>query len=386
MLDAVVILKDQHYAKTLATVRFDRDGKTIPNLPNIIAVDSWDAGFNLCWKQGLERVLFVRSGTVFYDFGNFLSVLSQHENQGLIGHLLYWPDRGYPMLHDQCFYLNLSLFKKKDLSLQGNWPLLDISPDNVHDDYTPTWIKPALGTQTAQGGFGSGLIAGLLSKKGKAVNWDALARGQKIYFYPDQPDIVNKWMQSQTFFTERITEHLWVTNNETLYPVSGNQFVGPAAGACWFLNLCRPEIEQATLVDISYRQLDFTRWLIDTWNGKDYGQFVLMYLFRNKVMSFTLDREDADAIELIKQKKFTNYVDAWLGIQLERFGIDDLELAWAKARRKPIRLINEDLVPWVIKNHPVEGLWCSNVSMFKYTLMCNSWEDIEEFNRLTVDG
>ena len=40
MLDAVVILKDQHYAKTLATVRFDRDGKTIPNLPNIIKLES----------------------------------------------------------------------------------------------------------------------------------------------------------------------------------------------------------------------------------------------------------------------------------------------------------------------------------------------------------
>jgi hypothetical protein len=103
-------------------------------------------------------------------------------------------------------------------------------------------------------------------------------------------------------------------------------------------------------------------------------------------MSFTLDRDDIDAIDLIRQKKFPDYVNQWLEGQLEKFGITNLPQAWAEARRKPVRMINEDLVPWVIKNHPVEGLWCSNVAMFKYTLLNNSWEDIETFNRLTSNG
>jgi hypothetical protein len=385
-LDAIVILQDTNYAKTLATIKFDQHGQTIPNLPTVITVPEWRAGFEHCWTQGLERVLFVRSGTVFTEFQSFLNILSQHENQGLIGHLLYWPDRGYPILHDQCFYLDLSLFKKRDLAESGTWPLLDVSTEHVHDDYTPTWISHTCGTAPAQGGFGSGLIANVLSKKGKVVNWSTAARAYKIYLYPDQVDAYNKWTMSQAGFTERISNHLWVTNNETLYPVTGKQFVGPAAGACWWLNLCRPEIESAHLIDISYRQLDFARWMIDTWNGKDFGQFAMMYMFRNKVMSFTLDRDDVDAISLLRERKFAPYVNDWVDQQLQRFGIDDLESAWAQARRKPIKLSNEDLVQWVIKNHPVEGLWCSNVSMFKYTLLTNTWEDIELFNRITSDG
>ena len=384
MLDAVVVLKDQHYAKTLATIKFDRYGKSNLSIPPLVTVNTWVEGFGQCWTQGYQRVLFVRSGTVFEDFVEFCQLLDAHENQGLIGHILHWPNKDmYPMIHDQCFYADLQLFTAKDLKESGNWPLADISADNVHDDYTPLWVAHTCGHASATGNFGSGLIASMLDKKLKVVNWTSTARAFKAFLYPGQELDLIKFRQRQTPYEERITNHMWITNNEELYPVLGTQFVGPASGAAWWLNLCRPETQSATLIDISYRQLDFARWMVDTWNGSNWGEFVVMYMFRNRVMHFTLDRNDVDAIQLLREKKLAQYINQWVEQQLPRFGITDLEQAWKQARIKKIQMLNLDLISWVLEHGPTDGLWASNVSNFKYALLNHSWEDIEKFNKVT---
>ena len=99
MLNAVVILRNKHYARTLATIRFNYDGKS-NHLPQIVYVDSWKEGFEFCWKEGLAKVLFVESGTVFNDFENFCSSL----------------DVKKPFIGNQrLFFVNTDLYTSKDI-------------------------------------------------------------------------------------------------------------------------------------------------------------------------------------------------------------------------------------------------------------------------------
>ena len=375
MLDAIVILKDKYFAQTLATVMFDRDGKSLRRYAVVVCED-WQSGWETCIKNQHRHVLFVRSGTVFEDLESFDRSI---DGAVLRAHIIWRDQDVYPLLHDQCWYADLSYFQDYKWNDTGRYHWVSRSTDNVHDDYTPTHLLPATGTIAVDPEFGRALISHCSSKGHEILNWSGSSRAIKTYFYTSQEHF--EWQLKQTPFFERMTEHLWITNNEQLEPVNADKFIGPASGACWFLNLCRPEVKSATLVDISRRQLEFARWLLDTWDGKDFGRFVTTFLFRLKIMSFTLDSDDVDARALLIKGKLAEHVNQWLTDQLPRFGIEDLESAWLESRRKPVSLLEQDIIPWVLERDDIAGLWTSNVEEFKYSLMTNDWETIERFNQ-----
>lgn len=344
---------------------------------DVIVANDWRSAWDRCHQRGHQSVLFVDSGTVFDDLAAFISTL---EPCALRAHIIWRPQDPYPHMDEQCWYANLNYFENYNWQAQGNLYGARRSEGNVHDDYTPWYLSPGKELTDAPVGFGSLLISQVLSQGLDVLNFSVQSRNLKSYFYT--PVEHNMWLLKQQPFLERMTEHLWITNNEDLVPVTGDSFIGPASGACWMLNLCRPNVKSATLIDISRRQLEFARWLLDTWDGNDFGTFITHFMHRLKVRSFTLDRDSVDARQLLIRGQLASYVNGWLDAQLERFGISDLAGSWRLAKRKHITMLETDIIPWVLDHQgDLSGLWISNVAEFKYSLMTNDWETIERFNQ-----
>ena len=198
MLDAIVILKDKYFAQTLATVMFDRDGKSLRRYAVVVCED-WQSGWETCIKNQHRHVLFVRSGTVFEDLESFDRSI---DGAVLRAHIIWRDQDVYPLLHDQCWYADLSYFQDYKWNDTGRYHWVSRSTDNVHDDYTPTHLLPATGTIAVDPEFGRALISHCSSKGHEILNWSGSSRAIKTYFYTSQEHF--EWQLKQTPFFERM--------------------------------------------------------------------------------------------------------------------------------------------------------------------------------------
>lgn len=240
----------------------------------------------------------------------------------LIGHIL--DKGGYYHLHPQWFALNLLTFK------QLNYPPLEetSSPitietleterclDNVHDDYTPLWIKPKSNTimtyQSDRGYFAINLISEMIKHNYTVVNLSDDIRNRKNYSYVEYCyDEVVEFINDPTneptdkskpfyWFAKNLTNiksllnvGYYVVNTEDLienkYEDKLDRFVGVCGGikpSCIAGSDKFSDDTKVFLFDVSDAAIEWQKFLIQNWDGSIETFGSIWNNFRNKNQSY----------------------------------------------------------------------------------------------------
>jgi hypothetical protein len=371
----VVILKQPGYYLTLGTVRYNRWGQR--NRQSIITCNTWTQGFTQALEQGFDHALFVKPGTVFGDWEQWCNLINNYPHQGLVGHIIWHPN-GRAYLDDQCWLMELKKFSVADFDAKSiQQPVPVRSKTNLHDNYTPVWIKPTNEIETFESDeFGQGLIARQLNNYHGVVNWNNLARDIKHFEY--RPGEARTWLQEYIDLAET---QLWIFNNELIPVTPAEHIVTPGSGLRWILHKCHPEVKTIDIVDISRTQLDFCKQLQYNWNGQNYGQFVWDYIQRNNLKHYELDQPNltqVDRLRFKKQQFFVDYVNKVFYHTLAEAGIEDFKTAWSGSQCQ----IN--IVPGNLLNYPIPPsaqVWMSNILDYKYTLVTTDYDTLDKYEK-----
>lgn len=242
----------------------------------------------------------IAAGSVVHNPGIVEEIVThcEKENSPLAGHILH--RNGYYHLHPQFFCIDVNLYKQWAQGLEptpGSFESVPVerSTDNVHDDYTPWWIKPA-GTETSvvncSDEFASRYIAWLLGQGHQIVNIPHSIRGQKIYGYAEhnyqdirnfiKDTVITTQDSGASQFLNYLKNNLealnfgfYPINTEpvTQLPVSVSS-INVFAGVCGGI---KPAIitsqsafadnTKVVLFDISDIAIEWQRWLRAKWDG-----------------------------------------------------------------------------------------------------------------------
>jgi hypothetical protein len=381
-MDCVVIRKGKYFHYSYSSVRWNRWGA--PTNYDIIICNDWKEGLEKSQADNKNLVLFIDSGTVFNDIEDFVEKLKTYPHQGLIGHIIDPLDKNkFYSLHPQCFLLDVKKFQS-DIFDNGDFVVPDSqrSEQNIHDDYTPLWLKPGKNPSSTaiQSEFGQKIISQQICRNEIVSNWHQKIRDNKIFLYRDE--IRDTWIASQKSYLDLAEQHLWVLNNQPMRSIDTNHLISPASGLFWMIGTTAENID---LVDISRYQLDLAKNLVDHWNGIDYGSFVYDFIVRRKIRHIQLDvtMSDSDKLKLLSDKNsFCKYVNDRFISQLEIFSIslDEFTQMWQQIRNKKISYNLENMVKWLLDANlsADTGIWLSNILDYKYTWIKSSDKDIED--------
>jgi hypothetical protein len=109
------------------------------------------------------------------------------------GHILWHPDRQYGRLHLQSMFLNVKHWRRIGRPSFGKWTgtarLPDVCPDNVHDDYTPLWLKPSNDTAPVKDAEMAEYISNVMVSGKTITNFSSMERSTKYFTYPQREEI-----------------------------------------------------------------------------------------------------------------------------------------------------------------------------------------------------
>ena len=371
-----VIVKDgPNRNQTLSTIEFDSVG--CPTNQPIHVCQNWVDGFIWAQSCGYSQALFVDSGTIILDWAQWKQLIDQYPHSGLIGHLIWHPGQ-QPALDEQCWFMNIDQFQLDDFSpITVSYPTPVRSEKNLHDDYTPLWVRPGHGiTKHLASKFGQGLIARQLNNSKAVVNWNNTARDLKFYMYTDQLD----FGQFQKY--KDIAENqLWIFNNEPITVVKKPRLVSPGSGLSWMLNIIDTTTEEIQIVDISRMQIKFCQTLWNNWDGDNYGKVVWDFINQNKLKHYELDNPNLSPLERLKLKSRSRLID-YVNAQFTLLVPEDFQQRWLIAKQtKRIDFCNDNLIQWVIDNNvdKYDNIWCSNILKYKWTLLHTTVEQYDLF-------
>lgn len=230
---------------------------------------------------------------------------AMEKNSPLACHIL---DRGgYYHFHPQWFAINLDVYK------EIGFPALEESrgsivlrtretercPENVHDDYTPWWIKPHSEHIVEYGSdynyFGIKVLSALVEQGYTVVNISQEIRNKKVFCYPDhnteiikrlmdgsQEEIqdlgLNWFMKSLRQIQNNLTIGYYVLNTEPMDVGHGyllqdkkfDCFMGVCGGfkpACITGQDSWANNSKVILFDISPAAIKWQQWLLEKWDG-----------------------------------------------------------------------------------------------------------------------
>lgn len=163
----------------------------------LIAVDArLNRLIDAAHQSGASHLCVTRTGHAVLSRFRFDKALASFcaENQFLVaGHILMHPGE-HPRLHNQMFVLNLREHDRlgrptvhhpapNTVNLMGAYR----SSENVHDDYTPLWIKPSGGVETVTNPrFGWPMIEASFAAGIPVINLPNDLRDEKVYLYPEE--------------------------------------------------------------------------------------------------------------------------------------------------------------------------------------------------------
>lgn len=372
--------------QTLASVCYDPYGSKTNQ--DLIICDDWIDGFEQAKKSGSRRVLFIDSGTVFFNWAQWIQALERYPHRGLIGHIVWKKTQDtYPWLHPQCWYIEGDLIDATswtNSSLSSPSPLA--SDQNIHDDYTPLYLKPDkdehLSCQTSK--FGQNLIAAQLSRQRPVVNWNQKMRGLKHYLYADDPSQQEIWKQSQQEYLELAENQFWILNNEIIQVLPGRRQLSPAAGLHWIINICHPDVDEIKVVDISVQQVEFAQHLWHHWDGEDYGQQVINFIQSKKLTHYEIDRPNLDPLERLKLKN-RSYLKKYVNEKFGELTGYDFKQKWQIAQQtKTVTFCVENLVRCVLDQGMLDSdsIWLSNILDYKWTMLNSTRDEIIKFKEI----
>lgn len=372
----VIVKRGPDLNQTLSGIKFDKFGNSMPQ--EIYICDNWADGF--CWAQEKHYTcaLFVNSGTIVLDWPELRKLINTYPHNGLIAHLVWHPLQQL-CFDDQCWFMNIQNFEKDDFFVSHTKHPLPIRSDqNLHDNYTPLWVKPDP-TQEIEyitTNFSQGLIARQLLNRQPIVNWNNTSRDLKFFLYSNSLDLT-KFQEYKNIAENQ----LWVFNNEPITIVKKSKLVSPGSGLSWILNIINPATTTMQIVDISRMQLKFCQEVWNNWNGDNYGEFVWDFINLNKLAHYELDNPALTPLERLKLKGRTKFVE-YVNTTFDSLVGNDFTTYWAVAKqRKTVNFCNDNLVNWVINNNVNEYdyIWCSNILDYKWTLLHTTVEQYAKF-------
>lgn len=373
----MIILDGPLRNQTLSGIQFDKHGE--PTKQEVFICNKWVDGIVWAKKHNHKSALFVKSGTMFTDWQQWKALVDTYPHAGLIAHLIWHPG-DQVCLDDQCWYIELDKFDAEDFTITTvAHPSPVRSDQNLHDNYTPLWIKPNGAvieyTTTA---FGQGLIAKQMQSNRAVVNWNNTARDLKFFSYSGVPDLT----QFQDY--KNMSENqLWIFNNEPIIVVGQPRLVSPGSGLSWILNIIDATTQHLQIVDISRVQIDFCQQLWTTWDGVDYGNYVWNFIKQNKLTRYQLDNPSLTPLEKLKLNKQSTFVE-YVNSRFETHAGDNFATRWQQAQKtKVVEFCNDNLVDWVLNNNTsnYDNIWCSNILNYKWTLLHTT---VEKYNRFQL--
>lgn len=226
------------------------------------------------------------------------------EQAVMSGHII--ERHGYYHLHPQFLCLHVPTFLKypgvldpKDQGLESiTTPSINRSPDNVHDDYTPWWIKPAdqkfLPKIIECHNFAQSYIAWLMCNGHQVVNVPQDIRGDKKYSYVDychedirkfisdssysvgQEGGISEFFNYMRWTQKSLEKGFYVLNTEHFLPINENEnsiksFAGVCGGIKPAMIVSQPSFDincRIILFDISQAAIDWQKHLRNQWDGK----------------------------------------------------------------------------------------------------------------------
>lgn len=219
---------------------------------------------------------------------------------------------GFYSLHNQCFLINTADWRSAGSPQFGKYevataelPLIVRSEENFHDDYTPYEIKPGGQTRQYTGQLREGWnLASEMIKKGFSIgNIPNDIRNLKQHIYPEVGTELERLLAGDRsvkvleYNQQRYIElmdfsgfqsSVYVFNTDPMTPdkIAYNKntkldsIYCVAAGfkPLQLLDQCDWDHNtQMVYFDYSESALDFKKWLVENWNGKDYIETIKKY-------------------------------------------------------------------------------------------------------------
>lgn len=226
----------------------------------------------------------------------------------IAGHIIHHVNT-YPFLHPQMFILNVDRYKTVGCPMIGfheDSDLLELhkparSPKNIHDDYTPVWLKPTGEIQaTMRRDFGWNIIHESLQVGIPVLNLPNDVRWSKRYLYPDDrphqfADCLQKLSRDElTVIPMKINPNQMSYMTELLNPgnacatflfntemmlnhmpiTEAKRILGLAAGFKLFL-LWQKLGCSAEVVYFDHNHESLKKWkdIVHNWSGRDFPAF-----------------------------------------------------------------------------------------------------------------
>ena len=258
--------------------------------------------------QGFTWAVVVTAGNFLQDQNLLFQTIdhAKSENSPLACHIL--DKGGYYHFHQHWFAIDLvaytaiksPAFEITSGPIELTTRTTERCSDNVHDDYTPWWIRPGnlqLTTYTSDRGyFGITVISEFIRNGYNITNIPTEVRNKKNYCYPEfSHDGIVKLINDPEYTPEDQTSPLWwfkhamdnltknlkvgyyvlntehLHKNETIKSTNLDCFIGVCGGlkpACIAGQTNFASNSKIYLFDISYAALDWQKYLIDNWSGE----------------------------------------------------------------------------------------------------------------------
>ena len=288
-----------------------------------------------------------------------MSKFSINDKWLVAGHILNFKNQ-QPKFHEQCIVVNLKEIDNikwltKDEVLKKNYT---VSKENIHDDYTPYWIRPAEGNSgnTYPTNIFDRFLWISLKEGYTVLNIDFELRNLKVCVYPEDEQ---QWTQIHTNlkywntltkkqqrnfvydvkennpdkkplfeFLNMANNMIYVTNTEDVPNDISHGLeilVCPASGLSQFKYIANniKTMEQVIWVDFSKPQMDWLQGLIRNWNGINFKE----YYENNKPKDISLIYEENKVDEFFNSfESQQKWLEVWYKIkELEhRFIIVDI--------------------------------------------------------------
>lgn len=274
------------------------------NLSDFVISNINEKGFNVI--QGIDEDLLLKeaaktyrhavvlsTGTEFINGDEFFNEVTKFcytEYYFLMGHI---PDRddGYYELHDQCYFINLTIYNQLGQPSVGEPAYYSAhtqieplrSEQNIHDDYTPTWVmKGHTEKQYKHKWHGWNILSVAFSCTHPVIVFPEQFRNNKLNYYPNYEPAFLKastylygknQVAAQTLFYPHNTED--IVNVKFEGPI--RQLVTQASGLNWIEYLSKYSYNSDTVVrfvDYNLFALECMHTITQHWDGEHYMDFV----------------------------------------------------------------------------------------------------------------
>jgi len=233
-----------------------------------------DEIINYAVQSRYKYAVVYSPGTEFINGESFFDNVKELVKTEFIvaGHVL---DRGdaYYELHHQCYIINLDVYKRLGCPAVGQQELgskhIQVKPvrslQNIHDDYTPTWINAGnTESQYNHKAHGWHIISVALENNIPILVFNNEIRKNKKHYYPESyKDFLkeSEWLYYRQHYCSSTFVH---TSSNEFIPEESLELKGtitqlftPASGTWWIDHLHMTDPVKVFLYDYNQRALDY---------------------------------------------------------------------------------------------------------------------------------